>query len=1469
MNHKEEVLKNLDIGMFAALSSQTPDPYVEEVDAEYNIIDGEPPDGETAEGNVNRKMFKELTIEEAKIEDVDKAYEIDEEAFSSPHDKRAFDRAIYTSQFDLIVAKKENNVVAFSLMKLDENPPSLSAIAVSEDYRGNGFGKLLLEESENHLAEKGFSKMELRVRKGNDTAIGLYEDNGFEKTGTIEGYYSDGDTAIVMSTSLKSDMYDLSEEERKEAVLQSVAKSVQKAIEGENNSEDSFKEEVSKALAKRVLEKKRVYVDSPDEVPEEFEVQEGEQGGIYYETDETTEELTQEEWEQLGLEILDDFDEDDYRWDYWEGVDVEEVEEGSIVHINDSQWSGPGETEGPRGVVVEADVDEGQFAVVTESGDMVLAEDYDSLIQGEAEFGLTAIWDSPDKDNIRVGWDDSQAEEERERERQEQIQSGERAPHWASEDPLENVTESDVPEDGLIEGELYHHDGDIVELEEDESYEGDVQVFDVDPFRYSAVGGVLCRAGNPIDIQTGEPQYFDFAEEAGLSDGWYQVADDMEEEGEAEFPWILWNEEEGLVEIPADEARDMLHGVHRPRENSYNMPDLDSTPEPSGSRDPDDWSIDWGETDEAKTGTVLPMAQKKLLMREWKSAVDTDAAESVSDTIRSVKDYTYDTHGQKYDKLIKSVMGVEGEVRSGDFEDAEEPTEEEVEAMRVLQEASQKFFETHYGEEADIHRGLADYSHENLLPAIGEAFVEGEELSGRELELNDNPSGVWTTQKSAARTFTVVGGTSKSLMVNDRTSKDEIFNMPDAIYPYEEREERAAEDSDWDEGEVNIPSHGRKFNADEIMVVNAMEEDVPSAPLSQVVDNPLSVMENGNAGAISRFVKTLSELAPEKFYDSYVDRLQSDEEITSHEDYEKIEEQIQSIEYDPSESILFDSATMKANDPIIIDVKNPKESNWLNATADYMEEQEKSPDVKETSFEKVVDNADTSEANTGTEVLEIRDYYRVWVKSPDSVPEGQNVMYDSQGDPAGNHYYYEVPLETKTRVDIGEKAIENPMAVKEKEADVKYPTREELREAKVPQKDLDLIDRTKAEISAGRAVFSEKIYKANPKVFKQIGSALSLLHLYKAFYDQGEEYSTYLNQIQKELGRRGIYSFEKVAKARRYVDNPNEAPEGVSIEEGPQGGLYYETEGADEGEEGTTESEVQTMVDDMAIDEWPDEHSILSEEELRNETGRILDRYDESVAKTTLNHLTGLKNQSKQASFRFGERDIVFRPDTQTETLAHEFGHATLGSYGFTVNDIGNMLAHFYAGKVPEIDFGDDVGEVAESLVEDRLNNPKIPEERKEETREALEDVKERYSGLEFQREDMHVFIPDDWEGEIPQEKMRDLANAVNNAWDKMIDASKGEDVDAKDYIIGKPYSGTNAHETMAMTHEVMQGDVADPNAMENLYLRQQELLNAYTKIFDPADTQKDMLNELFKNFGPNKVWNEVPYPEVEGLLQE
>lgn len=57
----------------------------------------------------------------------------------------------------------------------------LNFIAVRRDYRNSGIGKGLLEKLDEEVSQKGFSRIELAVYKGNSTAIRLYERCGYTR----------------------------------------------------------------------------------------------------------------------------------------------------------------------------------------------------------------------------------------------------------------------------------------------------------------------------------------------------------------------------------------------------------------------------------------------------------------------------------------------------------------------------------------------------------------------------------------------------------------------------------------------------------------------------------------------------------------------------------------------------------------------------------------------------------------------------------------------------------------------------------------------------------------------------------------------------------------------------------------------------------------------------------------------------------------------------------------------------------------------------------------------------------------------------------------------------------------------------------------------------------------------------------------------------------------------------------------
>lgn len=76
------------------------------------------------------------------------------------------------------------------------------SVAVKEEHRGRGIGSLLLKTSQDAMVERGATECYLEVRVSNADAINLYQRLGYRTSGKLEGYYKDGEAALVMATPL-------------------------------------------------------------------------------------------------------------------------------------------------------------------------------------------------------------------------------------------------------------------------------------------------------------------------------------------------------------------------------------------------------------------------------------------------------------------------------------------------------------------------------------------------------------------------------------------------------------------------------------------------------------------------------------------------------------------------------------------------------------------------------------------------------------------------------------------------------------------------------------------------------------------------------------------------------------------------------------------------------------------------------------------------------------------------------------------------------------------------------------------------------------------------------------------------------------------------------------------------------------------------------------------------------------------
>lgn len=93
--------------------------------------------------------------------------------------------------------------VGFVIVWTVHDEGSLLAIAVEDDVRRRGIGRLLLDAAEASARSKGVSSFHLEVRAGNLPARAFYRALGYRETGRRPAYYQDtGEDAVLMRRNL-------------------------------------------------------------------------------------------------------------------------------------------------------------------------------------------------------------------------------------------------------------------------------------------------------------------------------------------------------------------------------------------------------------------------------------------------------------------------------------------------------------------------------------------------------------------------------------------------------------------------------------------------------------------------------------------------------------------------------------------------------------------------------------------------------------------------------------------------------------------------------------------------------------------------------------------------------------------------------------------------------------------------------------------------------------------------------------------------------------------------------------------------------------------------------------------------------------------------------------------------------------------------------------------------------------------
>lgn len=122
--------------------------------------------------------------------------------FTDPWTENMITAEYARNDFFGLIAEDEGVFVGYVAATALFEDGEIAKIAVLPDFRGKGFGKLLMDEAFAEFKKRGVERVFLEVREGNVPAVGLYLDCGFQKTRLRKRYYPDGENALEMKKEL-------------------------------------------------------------------------------------------------------------------------------------------------------------------------------------------------------------------------------------------------------------------------------------------------------------------------------------------------------------------------------------------------------------------------------------------------------------------------------------------------------------------------------------------------------------------------------------------------------------------------------------------------------------------------------------------------------------------------------------------------------------------------------------------------------------------------------------------------------------------------------------------------------------------------------------------------------------------------------------------------------------------------------------------------------------------------------------------------------------------------------------------------------------------------------------------------------------------------------------------------------------------------------------------------------------------
>lgn len=140
-----------------------------------------------------------VQIDRLSAEDLEQVGRMEQDCFSMPWSQKSFEELLDNPNAFYVVAREEGHVVGYCGAYLILDEADINQVAVAQDCRGRGIGRLMLTELLKRLKQAGAGSVTLEVRKSNAPAIALYEGLGFNTEGIRKNFYEKpAEDALIM-----------------------------------------------------------------------------------------------------------------------------------------------------------------------------------------------------------------------------------------------------------------------------------------------------------------------------------------------------------------------------------------------------------------------------------------------------------------------------------------------------------------------------------------------------------------------------------------------------------------------------------------------------------------------------------------------------------------------------------------------------------------------------------------------------------------------------------------------------------------------------------------------------------------------------------------------------------------------------------------------------------------------------------------------------------------------------------------------------------------------------------------------------------------------------------------------------------------------------------------------------------------------------------------------------------------------